>query len=171
VQAAIDNVATATHGRIGLSACPGIASAAPGGGRGALDADLAAIAGWGAGTLVTLVESFELTLLGVADLGERARAHALAWWHLPIVDGAAPGSPFERAWHETGPALHAALDAGGRIVVHCHAGLGRSGEVAARLLVERGMSADDAMAAVRRARPGAIQTPEQVQWVRQRGAR
>lgn len=165
-QAAIDNVATGNGGRIGLTACPGAVAWPHARSAGALDVDLAAIAAWGAAALVTLVEGFELTLLGVDNLGERARAQGLAWWHLPVTDGATPSAGFERAWREAGPALHAHLTAGERVVVHCNAGLGRAGTVAARLLIERGMAAEEAIAAVRRARPGAIQTHEQEAWLR-----
>lgn len=165
MEAAIDNVRPPGGGRIGLTACPGIAAALDGNRRGALDADLAAIVAWRARALVTLVEPFELTLLGVEDLGERAAAHGLAWWHLPVIDGTAPGTAFEPRWSEAGPALHRRLGADERVVVHCHAGMGRSGAVAARLLVERGVSPEQAIITIRRARPGAIENDEQVRWV------
>lgn len=171
MEAAIDNVRPPGGGRIGLTACPGIAAALGGNRRGALDADLAAIVAWRARALVTLVEPFELTLLGVEDLSQRAIAQGLAWWHLPVIDGTAPGAAFEPRWAEAGPALHRHLDAGERIVVHCHAGMGRSGAVAARLLVERGMPPEQAIITVRRARPGAIENDEQVRWVLQGPAR
>lgn len=170
----IDNVRAPGGGRIGLVHCPGTHAAGmvPAGATTALDADLAVLADWGARALVTLLQPYELTLLGAEALGERARAQGLAWWHLPVTDGAAPGAAFERAWRdEVGPALHAHLDAGGRLVVHCRAGIGRSGSVAARLLIERGVTTDDAIVTVRRARPGAIESPEQVAWVRAFGAR
>lgn len=166
MEAAIDNVRAPGGGRIGLTACPGIANAVAGGSRGsALDVDLAAIIGWRARALVTLMEPFELTLLGVEDLGERALAQGLAWWYLPVTDGTAPGPAFEPRWAEAGPALHRHLDADERVVLHCHAGMGRSGAAAARLLVERGMPAEQAIVTVRRARPGAIENDEQVRWV------
>lgn len=166
MEAAIDNVRAPGGGRIGLTACPGVAAVIPGHNRvGVLDTDLAAIVAWRARALVTLVEPFELTLLGVEDLGARAMAQGLAWWHLPVMDGTAPGTAFESLWAKAGPALHRHLDAGERVVVHCHAGMGRSGAVAARLLVERGMSPEQAIVTVRRARPGAIENDEQVRWV------
>lgn len=173
MKAAIDNVAAPDGGRIGLMRCPGTRVRGLLGDpwRAALDTDLGAVRAWGARALVTLLEAFECRLLGVDDLGERARAHGLEWWHLPVVDGAAPGTSFEHAWHEAGPALHRHLDAGGRVVVHCRAGVGRSGAVAARLLVERGVSAERALAAVRRARPGAVEARDQAEWVHAAAAR
>jgi len=47
------------------------------------------------------------------------------------------------------------------VAVHCTAGLGRTGVVLACHLVTRGMSADNAIARIRRLRPGSIETDEQ----------
>jgi ADP-ribosyl-[dinitrogen reductase] hydrolase len=52
-----------------------------------------------------------------------------------------------------------------RRLIHCRGGLGYTGMIAARLLVELGMDAHDAIAAVRRVRPGAIETGAQEQHV------
>ncbi|MBI2806363.1 MAG: dual specificity protein phosphatase family protein [Planctomycetes bacterium] len=45
--------------------------------------------------------------------------------------------------------------------LHCLAGMGRTGTMLACWLVVQGMSARDAIARVRRLRPGSIETPEQ----------
>jgi atypical dual specificity phosphatase len=47
------------------------------------------------------------------------------------------------------------------VAVHCGAGLGRTGVVIAAYLVYRGKSARDAIAEVRRLRPGSIETEDQ----------
>jgi len=166
--AAVDNVRAPGGGRIGLVHCPGTGAHGmlPERERGLLDIDLATLRQWGAESLVTLLQPFEMEMLGVDRIGERARDNGLDWWHLPIGDGCAPGTTFESAWAEAGPELHRVLDEGGRIVLHCRAGIGRTGTVAARLLIERGVDPGDAVVAIRRARPGAIESPEQMAWVR-----
>lgn len=47
------------------------------------------------------------------------------------------------------------------VAVHCGAGLGRTGVVLAGYFVAKGLSAGNAMARVRRLRPGSIETDEQ----------
>lgn len=51
--------------------------------------------------------------------------------------------------------LHERLVAGESLIVHCAAGIGRAGTVASALCVMSGMGVDDAVAHVRRHRPGA----------------
>ena len=47
------------------------------------------------------------------------------------------------------------------VVVHCGAGLGRTGVVLACYFVNKGLSAQNAIARVRRLRPGSIETEDQ----------
>lgn len=51
------------------------------------------------------------------------------------------------------------------VVVSCYAGIGRTGTVLACYLVNRGSGPADAIAEVRRLRPGSVQTPEQAEAV------
>ncbi len=62
----------------------------------------------------------------------------MEWHHLPIIDADIPREPFDAAWPQVGPVLRAHLAAGHRIVLHCLGGLGRTGTIAARLLIEMG---------------------------------
>jgi atypical dual specificity phosphatase len=58
------------------------------------------------------------------------------------------------------------LKSGGKAVVHCGAGMGRTGVLLACYLVFTGKRAEEAMAEVRSRRHGSIETPEQEQCVR-----
>jgi len=154
-------------GRIGMTFCPGKKD--PWGMSGPwdrdLETDLAAIRAWNATCLVSLVENHELDHLGVPNLGDRAQAQGLTWYHLPIRDAAIPDASFEVAWRYRGRELQARLEHGEGVVVHCRGGLGRTGLVGARLLVELGEAPATALSRVRSARPGAVETLEQESYV------
>jgi len=162
----VDSVETPGGGRIGMTICPGKkqARAASGSWNRDLDADLDAIKDWGAEVLVSLIEPAEYSRLGVEDLHEKARAR-MAHLSLPIPDYGLPGPGWEAAWETEGPRLRSVLLRGGKICLHCMGGLGRSGTIAARLLVELGVPPEDAIRSVRAARPGAIETKEQEDYV------
>ena len=155
-------------GRIGITLCPGKVDPHAMSGPTArdLDADIGAIAVWGARAVLTLLEDDEFALLHVSALGETVARYGMEWFHLPIVDHAIPDAAFEARWATVGPHLEAIVRDGGRVLVHCRGGLGRSGTIVARMLVELGASADDAIARVRAARAGTIETREQEGYVR-----
>ena len=154
-------------GQIGITFCPGKHDDSLYGGRWErdLDVDLDVIARWQPSAMVTLIEDHEFRLLHVPLLGEGVRARNIEWHHLPIVDVEPPDARFESRWRTSGPKLLGYLRAGGRVLVHCRGGLGRAGTVAARLLIELDAPNKEAVALVRKARPGAIQTSEQERYL------
>jgi ADP-ribosyl-[dinitrogen reductase] hydrolase len=156
------------YGRIGITFCPGKKQpmAMTGAWSRDLSLDLDAINAWGAVAIVTLIEDHELQSLAVTKLGEEARRRHIEWLHLPIADVSVPCSRFEEQWISAGESLRARLRSGFDVLVHCKGGLGRAGMIAARLMVELGADPDAAIAAVRQARPGAIETRAQVEHVR-----
>jgi len=161
-------------GLIGMAACPGKDEYAglgipPGPWKRDLELDLQVISDWGAQALVSLIEDYEFELLGVPELPEMTEHFGIRWFHLPIVDVSIPDRRFEEVWETAGKELRRILADSGRIVLHCRGGLGRTGMIAARLLVEFGMDPRAAIARVRQARPGAIQTREQEEYVRRCG--
>jgi protein-tyrosine phosphatase len=128
--------------------------------------DLDAIAAWNARSVVTLIEPHEFLLLAISDLGAEVQRRGMEWLHLPIRDVGTPGPEFEEQWPAHSKRLRKRLDEGENIVVHCRGGLGRAGMISARLLVESGVEPNAAMKRVRATRPGAIETPQQEEWVR-----
>lgn len=160
-----------TPGVLGLTICPGKKDPPRNWDRDLME-DLRVIRDWGASTVVTLIEGHEFRLLGVEALGTEVERRGMAWVHLPIRDVDVPDQRFERAWGDTGPALHRRIDAGERILIHCRGGLGRTGLVAALILVEQGVAHREAINRVRAARPRAIETRAQERYVLQaRGRR
>ena len=162
----------AGRGVVGLSFCPGKRAPAADGSywERSLEADLEQVARFGTRVVVSLIEEHEYAMLGVEGLAEAARARGLAWYGLPIPDGGVPGFEWELRWAWVGRRLRERLRRGERVFVHCRGGLGRAGMVAARLLVEFGVEPASAIAQLRGARPGAIETVPQAAWVRRQQA-
>ena len=164
---AIAEVKPPGGGVVGVTFCPGKhqPAAMTGGWARDLGVDLQAIRSWGADVVITLVTDRELADLRVQRMGEAVRALGMKWLHLPITDVSTPTADWEAAWEKEQAIVADELDRNGRVLVHCKGGLGRAGLVAARILVERGMAPKLAVAAVRRVRPGAIETPAQESYV------
>jgi len=154
-------------GLIGLSICPGKKKLEGKTEPHRIDmiTDLHAICAWNAVAVLTLLEERDMHDLGVSDLGEKILSVGLQWFHLPIKDYGIPSGAFEKHWQTVSKDLHTILKAGDNILVHCNAGLGRSGTIAAKLLIELGIEAKDAVHQIRQIRPGAIETTAQLNYV------
>ena len=159
-----------TNGMVGMTICPGKhAPTSLFSGHGwarDLTIDIDAIRAWGARSVVTLMESWELDLYAVGNLGEIVQSAGMVWIHLPIVDGRAPDSEWLRDWAERDcRELTQQLAKGDRILIHCLGGRGRTGTVAAMLMIEAGVRAMLALVQVRAVREGAVETEEQEQFL------
>lgn len=155
-------------GQIGMTICPG--KKRPGSYSGDWDRDLAldlgVVKNWGADIVLTLLEDFEFAEVGVEALGGQVKAMGMHWLHLPILDKHAPTTDFAALWTTSGPRVHACLTRGGKIVIHCMGGIGRTGTVAAQILMERGIPLVEAIAVIRASRRGAIETEAQENYLR-----
>ncbi len=158
---------TPAGGRIGMTFCPGKRdpAAMTGPWDRDLGIDLRAIVDWGASALVTLMEAHELAQLGVSDIGQRTESMGMVWFHLPIRDVSIPDAAFEATWDTAGETLRARLRDDHGIVIHCRGGLGRTGLIAARLLIELGEPPRKALENVRAVRSGAVETRQQEEYV------
>lgn len=160
-------------GRIGICGCPGriFPPVLSGAYNQDIEADLSLIRDFGAVALVTLMEAGELewASLPLAAFRARVQAHGIHALHLPLADGEAPDARWEERWREEAPVLHAYLRQQRNVVVHCRGGRGRAGLAAARLLIEFGVDPHEAILRARAARPGAIETREQEEYLRSGG--
>ena len=90
----------------------------------------------------------------------------MTWHHLPIVDVSMPEASFERAGSLRGRTCGPASPPDARFCCIVGVAWGRTGTIAAQLLVELGVPAEEAIVRVREARPGTIETGEQEAYVR-----
>jgi hypothetical protein len=103
----------------------------------------------GVDTVVCLSQQHELVDRYPHYLEWLAGAGEAAIWH-PIPDLHAP--PLREAQHLADEILRR-LDLGHHVLVHCGAGIGRAGTIAAAVLIRRGVDLDRALATVAECRP------------------
>jgi len=120
-----------------------------------LDRDAAFLEQEGIGLLVSLTEE--------PPDADTLAAHSIESVHIPVRDFTAPSL---EQMTEFVAAVESSVATGRPVGVHCTAGLGRSGTMAAAYLVSTGVSADVAIATVRGLRPGSIETDAQEDAVR-----
>ncbi len=130
--------------------------------EGKLSEDVALLAAAGVAAVVTTLTGEELTRLGIPTLGEEVEAAGMQWVHLPVQDKSLPDAEFEARWAEARDGLTALMESGQRVSVHCRGGTGRTGLVAAKLLLESGADWQETLDRIREARPGALAADSQL---------
>ena len=125
------------------------------------------IATWrqaGIGTVLSLLTHEEEQELDLSEEGREVKKSGMRFLSLPIPDRQTPGS--ESEVKATIEKLDAKLSSGKNVVVHCRQGVGRSGLIAACLLITKGLSSGAALEAIGAARGVSVpETPEQRRWV------
>ncbi len=145
-------------GALVLTPCPGTKEAT-------LDASLAQLKEQGVEAIVTALDDHELASKDVAALGEKTRALGMQWFQIEIEDDCAPGADFAAKWQAASPALHQVVDNGGKVAMHCMGGSGRTGLLAAHLLLEKSWDMSKIVQEVQALRPGAFTKPIQVEYI------
>lgn len=143
-------------GEIALSRMPG--SVTP------IEEDIAEIVALNCACVLTLVPQEELIRHGGHRLPTHLRNEGIEWHHFPIVDYSTPLPSQDQAWSALSERLQDHLKNNRMILIHCYAGVGRSGMIALRLLVEKGVNPEDALNQIRKVRPGAVERPAQYEW-------
>lgn len=121
----------------------------------------------GAVSVISLMPLAELEQNGAGDIAAQCNALGLEWFHLPVADEQAPQSDFDLAWMASKDRLLALLTSGQSAAIHCKGGSGRTGLIAARILMAKGVPRASAISLVQALRPKAIQHPAHLAWINQ----
>lgn len=118
----------------------------------------------GVSTVLSLLEPEEERDLGLKNEAQEVQRQGMSFLSLPISDRQVPSS--ESRLTATLEKLDTELSSGKNVLVHCRQGVGRTGLVAACLLVTKGLSPGAAVASVAAARGISVpETTEQREWI------
>jgi protein-tyrosine phosphatase len=127
------------------------------------------VSGWrraGVDAVVSLLTPPENKDLQLAEESKLAQAHGLSFVSLPIEDRGVPPS-----WEDASRAITKAtemLQQGKNVAVHCRQGIGRSGILAAAILIKSGSTPGDALTQISGARGLTVpETSEQMAWIQE----
>ena len=115
--------------------------------------------------IVSLLETSELKSLGCDNLTKEIELNNFVWFHFPITDFDIPTKDSLSELNLLLSDLDNFLKKEKNIIIHCKAGLGRTGTIASLLLTKLGISTKNAVQYIRKYRPGSIDTDEQKNFV------
>lgn len=144
----------ALNGELAIAPLPGK--------EGRLDKDFIVLRAFDPALVVSMTTLDEMARLGAAGLPDLLRVAQIVWRHFPVHDFGAPDTA--SIWPDLSRAIHDKLNAGERVLIHCRGGCGRSGMIALRVMIEAGENPDAALARLRKVRPCAVETREQLEW-------
>ncbi len=125
------------------------------------------IASWrrgGVDTVFSLLTAEEERDLDIAREAAAARAHGMKFLSYPILDRQVPNS--EAEFTKALENLEVELKDGRNVVLHCRQGIGRTGLVAACLLLRKGIDPETAVRQLSAARGLSVpETQEQLEWI------
>ena len=128
------------------------------------DEEFGALAAAGFSHVVSLLEIGEAFELGLSEEEIHCSQAGMTFENYPIPDRGLPASPAE--FGTLSASIHQRTAEGEAVAVHCRAGIGRSGLLAAAVLLHQGHSVEEAIGAVSHARGVEVpDTPEQAQWL------
>jgi protein-tyrosine phosphatase len=119
----------------------------------------------GVEAIVTALQVNEMNQAGVQQLEEQTKALNMVWFHLPIEDNCAPEGDFAEQWKVVSPELHKIINQGGKVTLHCMGGSGRTGMLAAHLLLELDWDIETIMSEVKALRPKAFSKQAQIDYL------
>ncbi|MEM7283477.1 MAG: dual specificity protein phosphatase family protein [Pseudomonadota bacterium] len=129
-----------------------------------IDDEFLGIARAGVKKVVSLLEAQEAYDVGLQDEEVHCKAHGMSYLSYPIRDRGLPDSVSE--FSKMSHFLYQEIRSGCNVVIHCRAGIGRTGLMAAGILLRTGLTPVDAFDQVSTARGVSVpDTEEQQNWL------
>ena len=155
-----DKLALAGGATLILTPCPGTKETS-------VEDAVATLKDAGAQALITLMPDEELAKFAAESIPGSCAASGIQWFHLPVEDDHAPDERFATAFATQKQTLLSLLEGQGTLAIHCRGGSGRTGFMAAILLLETGMDREDVVRQVQSLRPHALMMPVHLDYLDQ----
>ncbi len=115
--------------------------------------------------VITALSDEEMNEKALPPFQTIANEANIAWHQLPIPDDSIPSVQFQNDWMALEPQVLALLSEKRSVALHCMGGSGRTGLLAAHILVALGWSLEDIVKQVQALRPKAFTHPDQRQYI------
>ncbi|MCL1137840.1 tyrosine-protein phosphatase [Shewanella pneumatophori] len=110
----------------------------------------------GASAVISTVTAEEMIKLNVPTLGSEIQIQELAWFALPIEDDCAPAADFDVAFTNAKKQILSLIADKNTVAIHCRGGSGRTGLVAAIIMLELGQPWPEIKSRIQALRPKAL---------------
>jgi protein-tyrosine phosphatase len=128
-----------------------------------IDDEFSGLKRLGVNKVVSLLEKDEEREVGLALEMSLCHEHDIEFISFPIPDRGLPNTPKAIALAEE---LYSEINKGKHVVIHCRAGIGRTGIIAGAVLVKSGINANEALSLISDARGVKVpDTEEQESWL------
>ena len=116
--------------------------------------------------VLSLLEEHELSHLGAKSLLKELSVKNIQWMRFEIENFGVPKFSQYALLNQNINTVSNDIINGKNILIHCMAGLGRTGMIAALILIKLGIDINQSIKLIRNIRPGSIETEEQEKFVR-----
>lgn len=153
-----DILSLAEGGKLIFTPCPGTKGVA-------LEESISQLKQAGASAVISLTPQTEMARLEVEALPEACNNQGVIWFHLPVEDDSAPAAEFGQGWARDRQKIQEILDQDGALAIHCKGGSGRTGLMAAIILLERGVALEQVIPMVQGLRPKSLRLQPHVEFL------
>ena len=153
-----DILSLAEGGKLIFTPCPGTKGVA-------LEESISQLKQAGASAVISLTPQTEMARLEVEALPEACNSQGVDWFHLPVEDDSAPAAEFDQGWTRDRQKIEEILDRDGALAIHCKGGSGRTGLMAAVIMLGRGIGLEQVTSMVKDLRPKALSLQPHVEYL------